>query len=260
MGKFCTNCGTELKEGAQFCAGCGTKIGRQSVELVQAQQTVQPQQTQTMPQQPMQQVVQQPQQAQPIPQSGLWYQNYYRIRKKVLTVGNRYWIEDFNGNILGYCKQKLFKLKEDIRIFTDESERQELFSIKQQQIMDAWGSFTVVDSYTGNFLGYIKREVLSSAFGKDTYELFNINNQLIGRITETSTGRALTRKYIPGGALVPEKMTLDLNGVPIAEINQSFKIIGDIWEMICKQVPPDFDRRVLLSTMLLMGTIERDRK
>ena len=250
MPKFCTKCGKELIPNAIFCSSCGTKLDEV------------PQQPQSQPQQ----VVTQPQTAQPptnIPpsvQSSIWYQNYYKIRKKVLTVGNKYWIEDYNGNILGFCKQKLFKLKEDIRIYTDESMTQELFCIKQTQILDAFGNFGVIDSSTGALLGSIKREWLSSAFAKDKYEIFNQNNQLIGKIEETSTGSALARKYVPGGALIPEKMTLELNGVPVAEINQSFKIIGDIWEMICKQIPPDFDRRVLLATMLLMGTIERDRK
>ena len=177
-----------------------------------------------------------------------------------MALTNKYWIEDYNGNIMGFCKQKMFKLKEDIRIYTDESLSQELFSIKQQQIMDAWGSFAVVDTTTGAILGTIRREWVSSAFTKDTWEIFNASNQLIGKITETSTGEALARKYLPGGKLIPEKMTLDLNGVPIAEINQSFKIIGDIWEMNCHQVPSDFDRRVLLGTMILMGVIERSRK
>ncbi|MEW5759962.1 MAG: hypothetical protein AB1779_04280, partial [Candidatus Thermoplasmatota archaeon] len=54
------------------------------------------------------------QQPQPTtPSSNIWYQNFYRIRKKVLTIGNKYWIEDYNGAILGFSKQKLFKLKED---------------------------------------------------------------------------------------------------------------------------------------------------
>jgi hypothetical protein len=206
------------------------------------------------------QVFQQPQQVQTSTGSSIWYQNYYRIRKKVVTVGNKYWIEDYNGNLLGFCKQKLFKLKEDIRIYTDETLNQELFCIKQKQILDAFGEFGVVDSNNGMVLGTIKREWLSSVFTKDTWQVFNAYNQLIGKIEETSTGQALARKYLPGGGLIPEKMTLDLNGVPIAEINQSFKIIGDIWELIGKQVPTDFDRRVLLATILLMGLIERRHK
>lgn len=242
MVKYCTNCGAELSEGAQFCTVCGTKV----------------EQTQTVAPAPSP-VVSQPQQIQSSPTASIWYQNFYRIRKKVITVGNKYWIEDNSGNLLGFCKQKLFKLKEDIRIFTDENQNQELFCIKQDQIMDVWGTFSVYDSFTGAKLGYIKRKLMSE-LGRDAWEIYNNSDQLIGGIYEKSLGRALARKYMPGGGLVPEKMVIELNGQPIAEVNQQFKIIGDIWDMNCQRVPPDFDRRVLLSTMLLMGAIERDRK
>jgi hypothetical protein len=46
----------------------------------------------------------------------------------------------------------------------------------------------------------------------------------------------------------------------VAEIKQQFKIIGDIWEVDCSRIPQSFDRRTLISCMLLMGMIERDRK
>ena len=243
MAIFCSKCGTQIVEGAKFCTKCGATI-----------EDMQP----ISPSSP--QMIQQHQNIQTSPTSGIWYQDYYKIRKKVVTIGQKYWIEDSNENLLGFCKQKILKLKEDIRIYTDENLSQELFCIKQQQILDAFGNFAVLDSTSGTLLGSIKREWLSSAFAKDTWEIYNPTNQLIGKIEEKSMGQALARKYMPGGGLVPEKMTLELNGVSVAEINQSFKIIGDIWEMNCHSVPPDFDRRVLLGAMLLIGLIERRHK
>jgi len=151
------------------------------------------------------------------------------------------------------------KLKEDIRIYTDESLSNELFRIQQQQIFDVWGNFSVIDSASTSILGYVKREIWSE-IGRDAWDVQNAHQQSIGRIIEKSLGRALTRKYVPMGALVPEKMQLELNGQVVAEINQEFKIIGDIWSLSCFQVPPDFDRRVLLACMILMGTIERQRR
>jgi uncharacterized protein YxjI len=189
----------------------------------------------------------------------VWYQNFYRVRKKVLTIGNKYWIEDHSGRVLGFSKQKLLKLKEDIRIYTDESMDNELFRIQQQQIMDIWGTFAVIDSSTNAVLGYIKRKALISAFAWDEWDVFDANNRLIGGIHE-SEGRGIARKYVPGGALIPEKMTLKLGDVTIATINQKFKIIGDIWELVCVNVPPQFDRRVLLGGLLLMAMVERARK
>lgn len=189
----------------------------------------------------------------------IWYQNNYRVRKKVVTIGNKYWIEDPNGRKLGFSKQKLFKLKEDIRIYTDEKMNQELFRIKQQQIVDIWGTFKIIDSRTNTLLGYIKRKALKSTFAWDEWDVYDANNRLIGGIHE-SKGRGLARKYAPGGGLIPEKMTLKINNVPVAEINQKFKIIGDIWNLNCINVPPQFDRRVLLGGVILMAMIERRQK
>ncbi|MEM4729913.1 MAG: hypothetical protein QXH42_09185 [Thermoplasmata archaeon] len=198
-------------------------------------------------------------QAAPAGALAIWYQNFYRIRKKVLAIGNKYWIEDSAGNILGFSKQKILTLKEDIRVYTDEKMAQELFRIQQTQILDIWGTFAVLDSASGAPLGYIKRKALTSTFAWDEWDVYDANNVLIGGIHEEE-GRGLMRKYLPGGGLIPEKMTLKLQGVPVAEINQQFKIIGDIWELNCVNVPPHFDRRVLLGGLLLMGMIERERK
>ncbi len=153
----------------------------------------------------------------------------------------------------------MFRLKEDIRIYTDEKMKQELFRIKQQQILDVWATFAVVDSQTNTTLGFIKRKALASMFVRDEWEVYNAHDQLIGGIYEEK-GRGLARKYLPGGALIPEKMTFKLHGVPVAAIDQRFKIIGDIWDLNCMSVPPDFDRRVLLACLLIMGMIERGRK
>ncbi len=188
-----------------------------------------------------------------------WYQNSYHIRKKVLAIANQYWIEDHAGSLLGYSKQKLLKLKEDIRIYTDESMTSELFRIQQQQIVDAWGNFAAIDSATNTVLGYVKRRALASAFVRDEWEVRDAAGQLIGEMHE-STGRGLARKYVPGGKLIPEKITLELGGKPVVQINQRFKVIGDIWDIEVQAVPPSFDRRVLVSCALLMGMIERARK
>jgi len=189
----------------------------------------------------------------------IWYQNYYRIRKKVIAIANQYRIEDAQGSLLGYSRQKIVRIKEDIRVFTDDSMSTEVFRIKQEQIMDLWGTFAVIDSATNACVGKLRREPLSSGFYVDEYHLLNAGDQRIGRVAERS-GRGLMRKYMPGGALVPEELVVEFYGQPVTEIKQKFKVVGDIWEVDCTRLPPDFDRRVLIACMLLMGMIERDRK
>ncbi len=155
--------------------------------------------------------------AQPVP--ALWTQNFYRIRKKVLAIAGQYWIEDQARNQLAYSKQKLLRLKEDIRVYADETMAQELFQIRQTQILDIWGTFAIVDSSTNAILGYIRRRALSSSLVADQWEMRDPYNNLVGEIKE-STGRGLARKYVPGGGLIPEKLTMTLGrhlGDPVSE-------------------------------------------
>ena len=223
----CGACGAENPQDARFCALCGKPIGAGAVQ----------------------------QQAN-IP--AIWTQNFYRIRKKVLALTNQYWIENGQNAIVGYTKQKMFAFKEDIRIFTDDSMTQELFRIKQQQILDVWGTFAVIDSPTNQTVGMIRRSISSVLLEDEWYILDPFGGQ-IGRVIER-TGRGLARKYVPLGNLIPEQVLVEFYGQQVTEIKQQFKIIGDIWEVDCTRVPPHVDRRILLGGMILMGMIERDRK
>jgi hypothetical protein len=172
-------------------------------------------------------------------------------------LAGKYWIEDQAGNQLGFSKQKLLKLKEDIRIFSDDKMNHELFQIRQTQIVDAWGTYNVVDSASNTVVGQMKRKHLKSMVA-DEYHLCDPQGQPYGRIFE-ETGKSLMRKFMPGGGLIPQKVWLEIQGQKVAEIGQKFKMVGDIWEVNCSAVPPQFDRRVLLSAMLIMAMIERKK-
>ncbi len=213
--------------GSMFCGNCGTRLDA-TVQNIQA----------------------------PPAQSGLWFQNFYRIRKKVLTIGNRYYIEDRQGIVLGFSKQKLMRVKDDIRVYSDENMTNEIFRIQQENIVDDWGTWAVIDSRSNVCVGKMRRSYLSN-YAQDEYALLDPNNQQIGRVVEPSS-RGLMRKYLPGGGLVTEQVKVEYYGRLVAYIQQQFKVIGDTWEVDCQYLPPQFDRRTLLTAMLLMGMVERE--
>lgn len=92
----------------------------------------------------------------------------------------------------------------------------------------------------------------------DEWEIYDRNHQLIKRLAER-TGRGLSRKYVSGGKLIPENVTMELDGKPVVQINQQFKIVGDIWVVQCHSLLDQFDRRVFLASVLLMAMIERQK-
>lgn len=190
--------------------------------------------------------------------TNIWTQNQYRIRKKVVALVGQYWIENGQGTILGYSRQKFLKIKEDIRVFTDDTMAQELFRISQENLVDSWGTFAVIDSPTNQTIGKIRRNFASN-YVWDEYQLLDANGQQYGKVAERA-GRGLARKLMPFGGLVPEHTCVEINGQEICEIKQQFKIVGDIWEVELSRMPAYIDRRVLLASMLMMGMVERQKK
>ncbi len=187
----------------------------------------------------------------------IWDNEVYIIKQKVLTIGRKYYIENGNGQGIGFCKQKMFKLKEDIRIFTDENMTGELLLIKQQQILDFSGTFAVTDTQTGQLVGYVGRKGLKSII-RDTWKIFDTSSKEIATVEERSGLLAVLRRLSDIAKWIPKKYDMTHNGSPIAEVVQRFQIIGDTWTVT---IDPNtnVDRRLILSAALMMDIIEQMR-
>ncbi|GIQ99908.1 MAG: hypothetical protein CM15mP8_1060 [Methanobacteriota archaeon] len=76
----------------------------------------------------------------------LFEMDNYLIQTKFLKIfGGTYWFKDFNGQTIAYSKQKAFKLKEDIILYSDESCTHALLQIKARQMLDLAATYDVID-------------------------------------------------------------------------------------------------------------------
>jgi hypothetical protein len=89
---------------------------------------------------------------------------------KILAMAPQIRVTDAHGRLLFYVKQKLFKLKEAVTVFVDESQTQPLFQINADRVLDfsARYHFTAVN---GADLGSVKREGVKSLW-RSHYEIF----------------------------------------------------------------------------------------
>src|SRR4030095_15649211 len=98
----------------------------------------------------------------------------YLVRKKFWKLfGGSFFVYDANGALVLYSKMKAFKLKEDIRVCTDESLETEALSIQARSVLDFSGSYDVYDSATGERVGALRRKGLKSSFYKDEWVILN---------------------------------------------------------------------------------------
>jgi uncharacterized protein YxjI len=101
---------------------------------------------------------------------------------KLLALASQIYVRDANGNTVGYVKQKLLKLKEDINVFADENQTQHLFNIKADRVIDFSAQYNFTDN-RGVFLGSIKRKGMRSLW-RSHYLIFDANNQQVLEINE----------------------------------------------------------------------------
>jgi len=182
--------------------------------------------------------------------------NHFTINQKKLSLGNKYYVEDSTGKTVGFIHKKLLKLKEDIRIFTDESMQHEMMKIKQEQILDFSGSYQVTDSMSGELLGILKRKGLKSML-KDEWQILDRNRQEIGLIKERGGASWFIRRFII--RWLPYKYDILLRGQPVGMITEKLRVIGDTYILDLSQDPQNqLDRRLAVVCCVMMDIGEHE--
>ncbi|WP_223067383.1 hypothetical protein [Paenibacillus caui] len=143
----------------------------------------------------------------------------YVIRKKVFSLlGTKYHIYDDNRQLILYSEMKAFKLKEDIRLYNDETMARELLHIQARSLLDFSATYDVTDSETGEPVGALRRRGLKSIL-KDEWIILAPGDREIGRIKEDNPFLAVIRRFI---SIIPQRYHVEMNGQKIHTFQQNF--------------------------------------
>ncbi|HEX8322847.1 MAG TPA: hypothetical protein VF595_02935 [Tepidisphaeraceae bacterium] len=185
--------------------------------------------------------------------------DHFVIRQQVFSLlHTKFHVYDQHGQLLLFCKMKGFKLKEDIRLFSDETESTELISIQARSILDFSAGYDVVDSQTGQRLGVLRRKGMMSTFVRDSWELLTPDERPLGTITEDSTLKALVRRFIDMASfLMPQSFHVDISGVRAATFKQNFNPFVKKLNVDFETIGPvALDRKLGLAAGILVMAIE----
>jgi phage FluMu protein Com len=182
------------------------------------------------------------------------HQNYL-VRKKIFKIfGAAFHIYDPDGNVAFYSKQKAFKLKEDIRLYTGEDMQKEVLSIQARNIIDFSAAYDVYDSTAGIKVGALKRKGLKSLI-QDEWIIMDTNNQEIGLIKEDSTVLALVRRFLCN--LIPQKYHGQVAGRQVCIFKQNFNpFVMKIHLDYSMDTQGLLDRRLGIAAAVLLCAIE----
>ena len=184
------------------------------------------------------------------------HQTYLIRRQFFRFFGAAFHIYDANGEVVFFSRQKAFKLREDIRLYGDESASEEVLTIHARSWLDFAAAYDVIDTQTGEKVGAIKRRGLKSMV-RDEWILMDADDNDIGLIQEESQLMALVRRFVPFGDWVPQKYLGTVQGQPVCEFRQHFNpIIQKITLDFSLDTANLLDRRLGLAAAILLSAIE----
>jgi hypothetical protein len=180
----------------------------------------------------------------------------YLLKRQIFSFTGTFRIFNLlNDQMVLFSQQKMFKLKEDIRIFSDESRDQEILRINARNIIDFSAAYDVFDSGDQSLIGTLRRRGMKSIL-RDEWEVMDQAGRIIGILQEDNQSLALVRRLI-AGSLIPQDYDLIVNGNRVVDIRQRFNPFRYELEITFLDTAAfNFDRRLGIAAGILLAAIE----
>lgn len=191
--------------------------------------------------------------------SDLFVSDRYLVRRKIMKlVGGAFHVWDAGGALVAFSEQKAFKLKEDVRIYADESKSRELMSIRARTVIDFSAVYDVYDSATGQAIGSLGRRGMNSIL-RDEWAVSDAAGNQVAVLIEDSMGLALIRRFLSN--LVPQKYDVFM---PDATVGQKVASLDQDFNPFVYKLNVDFsfdpqrrlDRRMGIAMAILLAAVE----
>jgi len=185
---------------------------------------------------------------------------------KITTLSNDFTAIDATGATVAYVRQKMFKLKEAITVYSDTSKSDILFTIKANKWLDWSAAYAMFDA-NGTEIGKIARKGWKSMW-KAEYEIIDQNGKQQYKVQEASAwtriadslvGEIPVVGFFTGYMFHPTYNVTDTNGDIVAKLKKKPSFFGKEFTVEkLSEIDPDDKERVMLGLMMMI-LLERRR-
>ncbi|HUF37663.1 MAG TPA: hypothetical protein VMN57_04000 [Anaerolineales bacterium] len=180
--------------------------------------------------------------------------NRYSLKRQAIALTGKVRIYDPSKRLVLFSEQRMFKLKEDIRVYADESKSAEVLTIRARSVIDFSAAYDVIDVAAGEKVGVLRRKGLRSML-RDEWELLDPRDALIGVLTEDSLQLALLRRLL--SSLIPQNYDVLIGGRRAADLKQRFNPFRYEMDLdFSMDISGGLDRRLGLAAGILLAVVE----
>ena len=185
---------------------------------------------------------------------------------KVTTLSNDFTARNASGQTIAYVKQKMFKLKEAITVYSDESKTRILYTIAANKWLDFSAAYSMKDANEKE-IGKIARKGWRSMW-KAEYDIINENNEPQYKVQEANAwvrvgdsllGEIPILGFFTGYLFNPTYNVTNRNGETVVKLKKKPSFLGKEFELDkTANIDEDDKERVMLGLMMMI-LLERRR-
>ncbi|MFP3833383.1 hypothetical protein [Chryseobacterium sp. SIMBA_028] len=186
---------------------------------------------------------------------------------KISTLASDFNITDKNGNYVAYVRQKMFKLKEDVVVFNDESKTRELFRIRANKWIDFNASYSLNDLVDNKNYGRLARKGMRSLW-KSSYDILDANDQPKFKVQEDNAWVRFWDSFVgelpiigmfTGYFLNPSYTVTGIDGKAYFKLKKMPSFFGRRFQLDRLIDIDDEEESLVILSLLMMTLLERAR-
>ena len=184
---------------------------------------------------------------------------------RLLALSPQLFVRDASGQEIAYVRQKLFRLKELVKIFPNQTANEEIYTVEADRILDFSGGYHLRDA-KGTELGMLKQHGVRSLWrahfsvvrnGQVVYEVSE--KSVLTRMVDNLLGEVPVLGLITGYVFQPSYLIKTPEGQCVMQLDKKPALWEGVFEMHQHEAITNDDQELLLLAMIMVMLLERRR-
>lgn len=180
---------------------------------------------------------------------------------KVIAFNPQVKVTDASGNTVLYVKQKMLALKEDVKIFADEGQKNQLYQLKANKIIDFSAQYNITTP-NGAAAGAVKRKGMASIW-KATYIIVDASGAEVGTIHEENPWLKVLDALVSDipfvGMFINPAYLVEYKGATVLYLKKQPAFMEGRFTVEKRGDFGDADEGLLMSSVIMTMMLERSR-
>ena len=184
---------------------------------------------------------------------------------KILAFAPQFYVRNAQGHSVAYVKQKLFKLKEAVTVFADDTQTQARFQINADRVIDFSAQYNFTDAQ-GAALGAVKQRGMRSLWkahfevSDGGVQLFNINEKnIFTRFFDALFGQLPIVGVLSGYLFQPAYEVTRISGEAVMMLTKKPALFEGRFEIEKLAALSEREENQLMLSLMMLVLLERTR-